>query len=424
MLELITTLRHALEPFEVWILFGGLFGLLAIRAPIGVALGLPSFLVIFIAEGKASSLVLAVVNAMENKFLLTAIPFFILSSVFLTTGGAARKIVDFAVSAVGKIPGGMGIAGVASCMQFAALSGSSPSTVAAIGPISIDGMRKAGYPKPFAVGLIATAGTLGILIPPSIVMVVYAASTNTSVGKLFLAGVIPGLIAGLLLCVGAFVAILWRQGLRKPKDWSIALGKLLLCFVPALVSFFLSGTAPIKALSALPFIGFFVPLLWGLITAVATFYAIHRLYSDNNLWPSLRHTLKSGLIAIPGLMLIVIILIGLNGGWFTPTEAAAFAAVYGFITATVFYRGIGFIKDKPWWSSQQNLAQNLNSSLVLPLLTIIPNLFHHETRKMLSVSILGMRSSVKTWLKTKALKIINISINDNLAASISTLRIS
>ena len=127
----------------------------------------------------------------------------------MSTGGVARRIIRFSIALVGHFPGGLAIAGVFACMLFAALSGSSPATVVAIGSIVIAGMRQVGYSKDFAAGVIANAGTLGILIPPSIVMVVYAAAVEVSVGRMFLAGVFPGLLAGLLivfvLCLGFYV---------------------------------------------------------------------------------------------------------------------------------------------------------------------------------------------------------------------------
>ena len=156
---MIDAIRHALEPHTTFVLFTMVFALLALRVPIGVSLGLPALTVAFIESGKASSLATAVVGAMNEKFLLTAIPFFILSSAFLTSGGAAERIVRFAIAAVGHLRGGMATAGVFSCMLFAALSGSSPATVAAIGPIAIKGMEEAKYPKSFAAGVISTAGT-------------------------------------------------------------------------------------------------------------------------------------------------------------------------------------------------------------------------------------------------------------------------
>ena len=147
MFEIFDPLREFLSPHLSLVLLLGVIGLLAVRAPIGVALGLPSLIVVLLKSGKATSIATAVIGAMNEKFLLTAIPFFILSSAFLTSGGAAKRIVDFAVAAVGQVRGGMGVAGVFSCMLFAALSGSSPSTVAAIGPIAIKGMEDSNYPE-------------------------------------------------------------------------------------------------------------------------------------------------------------------------------------------------------------------------------------------------------------------------------------
>jgi len=122
-----------------------------------------------------------------------AIPFFILAGNFLTHGGVARRMINFASSMVGHWYGGLGLAGVLACALFAAVSGSSPATVVAIGSILMPAMVKAGFPKAFGAGVITTSGALGILIPPSIVMVMYSVATNTSVGALFMAGVVPGI---------------------------------------------------------------------------------------------------------------------------------------------------------------------------------------------------------------------------------------
>ena len=192
----------------------------------------------------------------------------------MSTGGVARRIIRFAIAVVGHFQGGLAIASVFACMMFAALSGSSPATVVAIGTIVIAGMVQVGYTKEFASGVICNAGTLGILIPPSIVMVVYAAATDVSVGRMFLAGVIPGLVAGLMLMIGIYVA------------------------------------AKIKNLPAQDWAG------WGEILASAR-------------------------DAVWGLLLIVIILGGIYGGIFTPTEAAAVAAVYAFLIANFVYRDMG-----------------------------------------------------------------------------------
>src|SRR5450830_1616239 len=134
-----------------------------------------------------------------EKFEIMAIPFFILAGNFLTHGGVAKRMINFASSLVGHWHGGLGLAGVMACALFAAVSGSSPATVVAIGSIILPAMVKAGFPKRFGAGIITTSGALGILIPPSIVMVIYSVATNTSVGTLFMAGVVPGLILASML---------------------------------------------------------------------------------------------------------------------------------------------------------------------------------------------------------------------------------
>ena len=176
-------------------LFALIIVLLFLGVPIAVALGLSSvlFLVAF-SDGSLASVAQTLFSAFQGHFTLLAIPFFILASTFMSTGGVARRIIRFAIAAVGHVRGGMAIASVLACMMFAALSGSSPATVVAIGSIVIAGMREVGYDEEFAAGVICNAGTLGILIPPSIVMVVYAAATEVSVGRMFLGGVLPGLI--------------------------------------------------------------------------------------------------------------------------------------------------------------------------------------------------------------------------------------
>jgi C4-dicarboxylate transporter DctM subunit len=134
-----------------------------------------------------------------EKFEIMAIPFFILAGNFLTHGGVARRMIDFATSMVGHWYGGLALSGVLACALFAAVSGSSPATVVAIGSILLPGMVKAGFPMKFGAGVITTSGALGILIPPSIVMVMYSVATNTSVGSLFMAGVVPGIVLASML---------------------------------------------------------------------------------------------------------------------------------------------------------------------------------------------------------------------------------
>ena len=256
-------------------LFVLLFVFMLIGIPIAIALGLSSVLtILFFGKDSLASLSLKLFETSEH-FTLLAIPFFILAGAFMTTGGVARRMIRFAIACVGHLRGGLAIASVLACMLFAAVSGSSPATVVAVGSIVIAGMVRAGYPKPFAAGVICNAGTLGILIPPSIVMVVYGAATETSVGKLFMAGVVPGLLLGLMLMVAIYVRARAMKLEPQPRA-------------------------------------------------------------------SLREVLVSGRDSMWGLLLIVIILGGIYGGIFTPTEAAAVSAVYAFAVAIFVYKDIGF----------------------------------------------------------------------------------
>ncbi len=167
--------------------------------PISISLGLTVLTFFFtMTDIPIESVALKLFTGIE-KFEIMAIPFFILAGNFLTHGGVARRMINFATSMVGHWHGGLGLAGVMACALFAAVSGSSPATVVAIGSILLPAMVKQGFPSGFGAGVITTSGALGILIPPSIVMVMYSVATNTSVGQLFMAGVIPGLMLATLL---------------------------------------------------------------------------------------------------------------------------------------------------------------------------------------------------------------------------------
>ncbi len=167
--------------------------------PVSISLGLTVLIFLFgFTEVPLESVALKLFTGIE-KFEIMAIPFFILAGNFLTHGGVARRMIDFATAMVGHLRGGLGLSSVFACALFAAVSGSSPATVVAIGSIMLPAMVKAGYPKSFGVGVVASAGGLGILIPPSIVMVMYAVSTNSSIGALFIAGIIPGFLLALFL---------------------------------------------------------------------------------------------------------------------------------------------------------------------------------------------------------------------------------
>lgn len=188
------------------LLFSILFACMFIGMPVAVALGFSSTLIIvFFTNDSIPSIAQQFYRATGGHYTLLAIPFFVLSSAFLTTGGVAARIINFANACVGHVRGGLAMASVLACMIFAAVSGSSPATVAAIGSIVIAGMVKAGYPERFAAGVITTSGTLGILIPPSIVMLVYAAATQESAAKMFEAGLVPGLLMGVVLMMAIFV---------------------------------------------------------------------------------------------------------------------------------------------------------------------------------------------------------------------------
>jgi len=187
-------------------LFIVLFGCMFMGVPVAISLGLSSVTtILFFSQDSLASVALKLFEALSEHYTLLAIPFFILSSAFLSTGGVARRLIRFAIDCVGHIKGGLAMASVMACMLFAAVSGSSPATVAAIGTIVIAGMVKSGYPEKFAAGVIANAGTLGILIPPSIVMLVYAAATEESAARMFMAGFIPGIMMGLLLMVAIYI---------------------------------------------------------------------------------------------------------------------------------------------------------------------------------------------------------------------------
>ena len=261
------------------ILFGLLVALMLTGMPVSIALGLTVLTFIFgFTEVPAQSVALKLFTGLEN-FEIMAIPFFILAGNFLTHGGVARRMIAFATSLVGHWNGGLGLAAVLACALFAALSGSSPACVIAIGSILMPAMVKAGFPPRFGAGVITTSGALGILIPPSIVMVMYSVSTNTSVGQLFIAGVVPGILLATMLGLTTWYRARKNNYPRQPRA------------------------------------------SWG------------------ERWAAFRKS-------VWGLLLIVVVMGGIYTGLFTPTEAAAMAAVYSFFIAVFVYRDLT-IKDVP-----------------------------------------------------------------------------
>ncbi len=195
--------RYGLVPagggLRAALVFGLLVSLMLTGMPISIALGLTVLSFMFtLTDLPLDSVAMKLFTGIEN-FEIMAIPFFILAGNFLTHGGVARRMINFATSMIGHWHGGLGLAAVMACALFAAVSGSSPASVVAIGSVVMPAMVKQGFPPRFGAGIVTTAGALGILIPPSIAMVLFSVSTNTSVGKLFIAGVIPGIMLATML---------------------------------------------------------------------------------------------------------------------------------------------------------------------------------------------------------------------------------
>ena len=203
------------------VIFGLLTVLMLTGMPISISLGLTVLTFLFtMTDVPMEAVALKLFTGIE-KFEIMAIPFFILAGNFLTHGGVARRMINFATAMVGHWYGGLGLAGVLACALFAAVSGSSPATVVAIGSILLPAMVKAGFPNRFGAGVITTSGALGILIPPSIVMVMYSVATNTSVGALFMAGVVPGIVLATMLGLVTWYRARKFNYPRQPKvSWT------------------------------------------------------------------------------------------------------------------------------------------------------------------------------------------------------------
>lgn len=202
--------------------------LLVVGVPVAVVIGSATTLsLLFFTETPLTIIAQQLFNALD-KFVLLAVPFFILAGAIMTRGGIARRLIDFVSALVGWFPGGLGIAGIVACIFFAAISGSSPATVVAVGSIMIPALIKAGYGTRFSTGLITTSGSLGIIIPPSIPMILYCLVMNVSVERLFLAGVIPGLLIG--VCLMLYTTVIahrkqWRVEKRPSLKEILVVGK-------------------------------------------------------------------------------------------------------------------------------------------------------------------------------------------------------
>ena len=255
------------------LLFIFLFGLLLVGVPIAVALGLSTTAVILLFTDQPTLVIAQQMFTSLDKFALMAIPLFVLAGNFLSRGGAAARIIRFARSVVGHLPGGLPMSAIFACVIFAAVSGSSPATVAAIGSIMMGAIKEDGYSDAFSIGSIVCSGSLGILIPPSIILIVYGVTVDQSIGKLFMAGVVPGVFLGLGLMAVTYVAAV-KSGFKKKQRASL-----------------------------------------------------------EEIWIAFKD-------AIWGLLVVIIIIGGIYGGFFTPTEAAAVSAVYGFFVAMFVYRDL------------------------------------------------------------------------------------
>jgi C4-dicarboxylate transporter DctM subunit len=390
------------------IIFALLFALMLTGMPVSISLGLTVLAFLFaMTQVPIESVALKLFTGIE-RFEIMAIPFFILAGNFLTHGGVARRMINFATSMVGHWHGGLGLAGVMACALFAAVSGSSPATVVAIGSIILPAMVKAGFPKRFGAGVITTSGALGILIPPSIVMVMYSVATNTSVGTLFMAGVVPGLILAFMLG-----AVTWYRA-RKNRYPRMQLfagrsgGQATIATLAGLSASLFFIAAPILAAWVLvkqlvPEGGGLLAVLFGIVWLLVARMLTHNafvlrwvftlaflltppvvVYGIAQVFlPFSGNALLIGLLAVwlvcavPlarkadlvrgvaiearhealtvwttfwesvwGLLLVIVVLGGIYSGVFTPTEAAAMSAVYAFFVAVFVYRDMG-LKQVP-----------------------------------------------------------------------------
>ncbi|MDT8902624.1 TRAP transporter large permease [Anaeroselena agilis] len=252
------------------------FGILVVlNVPLGIGMGLASLAALAITQKVPVFVVAQRMFTGLDSFSLLAIPLFMIAGRLMERGGISKRLIGLATNMVGSVTGGLALVAVLACMFFAAISGSAPATVVAIGAVMVPAMIKAGYDKDFAVGLMAAAGTIGVIIPPSIPFVTYGIAMNASIGKLFMAGVVPGILLGLSLMAVCFV-------IAKKRGYKGTVRPTLATFLASL---------------------------------------------KDSIW---------------GLAMPMIILGGIYGGVFTPTEAAAVACVYSLLIGFFVYRELNF----------------------------------------------------------------------------------
>ncbi|QSQ08292.1 C4-dicarboxylate TRAP transporter large permease protein DctM [Koleobacter methoxysyntrophicus] len=261
---------------KVVLLFGTLVLLISLNVPIGIALGLATTVTLMLVSKVPLIIIAQNAFAALDSFPLMAIPFFILAGNLMRYGGVSRRLLNFANSLVGFLTGGLAMVTTLACMFFAAISGSGPATVSAIGSFMIPAMKEKNYNEGFAAAITAAAGSIGVIIPPSIPFVIYGVVTGASVGALFLAGIVPGIIIGVGLMIASYI-ISKKSG-----------------------------------------------------------------YTGDIVKPSLSRVVSSFKEAVFALLVPVIILGGIYGGIFTPTEAAVVGVVYALIVGIFIHKELGY----------------------------------------------------------------------------------
>lgn len=278
------------------VLFVSLIVFLIINVPVGIAIGLSSLSAILMSDRLSATYIVQQLVTSADSFPLMAIPLFILAGELMGSGGVSKRILNVCNVFFGRITGGLAIVTVVVCMFFAAVSGSGPATVAAVGSMVVPTMLEKGYSKSFTLALVATAGSIGVVIPPSIPMVIYGVSTNTSISGLFMAGFLPGLLIGLVL--------------------------IFLCY----------------------------------------FYCKKQGWKGEEYKYSGKEKLAAVWDAKWALINPVIILGGIYGGIFTPTEAAAVAAVYALVCGVFIHRELDF---KSMISTIGNACSTTGTTMVI-----------------------------------------------------------
>ena len=326
---------------EALVLFVVFAVLLLLGTPIAVCLGVSSILAMLVlGAGRPVSVVLGtvpqLVSAATSKSVLLAIPFFILGGNIMEKSGISGKLISLAEACVGHLKGGVAMVCVIVACFFAAISGSGPATVAALGLILIPAMVKVGYDAPFAAALMATAGAIGVIIPPSITFVVYGSISDTSIGSLFISGVIPGLLMGAALVI----ITLWLGRKSELKRLPKATGR--------------------------------------------------------QRWIAFKD-------AFWGLLMPVIILGGIYGGIFTPTEAAAVSAVYGLVIGIFIYKTLKIKQLK------KILIDTASTTATVMFITAAATLFAYVlTRARIDVAISGMLTDIAGGNQIIFLLIVNV----------------